>query len=224
MVLNWRIFGAEKEWPFNVEPMCWTEGDPFNRFNRSKIWAQKWEKNCSLTRERNFVHFWHFREDSFYLVQTLPKYGERYAEHIPKLTLNLTVTLNLTLNQTLSLTLNLILNLTLNLTLNLNLTRSVDRICNHNHDLHLSPKHNLNLNCKKKLRFKSLNFWGLHNCCDFCSEIYPENFGKVWEWVPMKSINLPRVTIWAEHHTQKGHSFLTGVLLVLDERGRGWTN
>ena len=41
------------------------------------------------------------------------------------------------------------------------------------------------LTAKKKLRFKSLNYWGLNNCCDFCLEIYPENFGKVWEWVPM---------------------------------------
>ena len=27
LVLNWGIFEAEKEWPFCVELMCWTEGD-----------------------------------------------------------------------------------------------------------------------------------------------------------------------------------------------------
>ena len=28
LVWNWGILGAEKEWPFCVELMCWTEGDP----------------------------------------------------------------------------------------------------------------------------------------------------------------------------------------------------
>ena len=50
----------------------------FNR--RFRIWAQNWQKLCILTRERQFVHFWDFREDSLDPSQTLPKYKRRHPE------------------------------------------------------------------------------------------------------------------------------------------------
>ena len=37
----------------------------------------------------------------------------------------------------------------------------------------------------------------------------------------LKSTNLPRLTVSVEHHTQKGHSFLTGVVLVVNDRRWG---
>ena len=36
------------------------------------------KKICNLTRGRQFVHFWHFREDSSDQSQTLPEYRERH--------------------------------------------------------------------------------------------------------------------------------------------------
>ena len=45
-----------------------------NFYRRCQKWAQNSQKFCNLTRERQFVHFWYFRVDSFHPSQTLQEY------------------------------------------------------------------------------------------------------------------------------------------------------
>ena len=49
-----------------------------NFYRRFRIWAQNWQKFFNLTRERQFVHFLHFREDSSDHSQTIPDYRGRH--------------------------------------------------------------------------------------------------------------------------------------------------
>ena len=43
------------------------------------IWTQNWQKFCNLTRGRQFVDFWYFRDDSSDHSQTLPDYRVRHS-------------------------------------------------------------------------------------------------------------------------------------------------
>ena len=50
-----------------------------NFYRKFRMWGQNWLKFGNLTRERQFVHFRHFREDSSDHSQTQPEYRGRHS-------------------------------------------------------------------------------------------------------------------------------------------------
>ena len=63
---------------FEMVGEAWIFFSRGNFYRRFRIWTHNWQKFCNLTRGRQFVHFWHFREDSSDQSQTLPEYRERH--------------------------------------------------------------------------------------------------------------------------------------------------
>ena len=74
-----KIICVEKH-PFHLAPFekNMTFFSYCNFYRRFRIWTQNWQKFCNLTRGRQFVHFWHFREDSSDYSQTPPEYRRRH--------------------------------------------------------------------------------------------------------------------------------------------------